>query len=101
MVGADDRSWPGSASLASGFQTFSTKTLEMSVKVACRPGAAGRERLLSGALIVLEFGSSVLGTRADPAFPAHHHVSRYGALQATMVSGRVRLATDGGAKIAR
>ena len=68
---------------------------------AIGPGAPRREPLLSGAPIVLKFGSLVLGTRADPAVPAHHRGSRYGALQATMASGRVRLATDGGAKIAR
>jgi hypothetical protein len=35
--------------------------------IPSRLGTARRERLPSGALIVLKFGSSVLGTRADPA----------------------------------
>jgi hypothetical protein len=68
--------------------------------VSYRLGTARRERLPSGALIVLKFGSTVLGTRADPAVPAAP-ASRYGALHATKASGRVRLAMDGGAKIAR
>ena len=70
-----------------------TDRVSRSPTCSFRPEAARRERLLSGALIVLKFGDSALGTSADPA--------RYGALQATMASGRVRLATDGGAKIAR
>jgi hypothetical protein len=39
----------------------------MAIPSRFRLGTARRERLPSGALIALKFGSSVLGTRADPA----------------------------------
>lgn len=71
------------------------------LNVACRPGIARREGLLSGALMLLKFVSAVLGTVRIQPFPPHHYVSRYRAVHATMASGRVRLATDGGAKTAR
>jgi hypothetical protein len=44
---------------------------------------------------------SAFGVEQTRGVPSFHDAIRYCALHATIASGRVRLATDGGAKIAR